>query len=86
MKLLWRGMLTLGACGDTQDRVPRYSTFLIGNVGGGLKWCARNNRWGLRGDYRFVANRSKDDAPAFFGGDRRYIHRVYAGLIINTIR
>jgi len=28
---------------------------------------APNNRWGLRGDYRFAATRSKDDAPAFFG-------------------
>ena len=28
-------------------------TFLSGNVGGGIKWYAPNNRWGLRGDYRF---------------------------------
>jgi hypothetical protein len=61
-------------------------TFLTGNVGGGVKWYAPNNRWGLRGDYRFVATRSKDDAPAFFGGDSRYVHRVYAGVIINTLR
>ena len=61
-------------------------TFLTGNVGGGVKWYARNNRWGLRGDYRFVATRSKDDAPAFFGADSRYVHRVYAGVIINTRR
>jgi len=59
-------------------------TFLVGNVGGGVKWYAGNNRWGLRGDYRFVANRSKDDAPVFFGQDTRYIHRVYGGVIINT--
>ena len=26
-----------------------------------------NGRWGLRGDYRFIAVQSKDDAPAFFG-------------------
>ena len=61
-------------------------TFLTGNVGGGVKWYAPNNRWGLRGDYRFVATRSKDDAPAFFGRDTRYVHRVYAGVIINTGR
>ncbi len=30
-------------------------TFLTGNVGGGVKWYAPNNRWGLRGDYRFGA-------------------------------
>ena len=61
-------------------------TFLSGNVGGGVKWYAKNNRWGLRGDYRFAATRSKDDAPAFFGRDSRYAHRVYGAIIINTIR
>ena len=40
-------------------------TFLTGNVGGGVNWYA--GRWGLRGDYRFIAVHSKDDAPAFFG-------------------
>jgi hypothetical protein len=68
----------LGVTGD--------QTFLTGNVGGGVKWYAPNNRWGLRGDYRFVATRSKDDAPAFFGQDTRYLHRVYAGVIINMVR
>jgi hypothetical protein len=66
--------------------VTKDQTFLIGNAGGGVKWYARNNRWGLRGDYRFVASRSKDDAPAFFGRDTRYVHRVYGGVIINTLR
>ena len=61
-------------------------TFLTGNVGGGVKWYAPNNRWGLRGEYRFVANKSKDDAPAFFGRDTRYMHRVYGAVIINTAR
>ena len=59
-------------------------TFLVGNVGGGLRWYAPNNRWGLRGDYRFGVTRSKDDAPEFFGRDTRYVHRVYAGVIINA--
>ena len=59
-------------------------TFLTGNVGGGLAWYA--GRWGLRGDYRFIAVRSKDDAPAFFGRETRYGHRVYAGLILNAGR
>jgi len=67
--------------GVTNDK-----TFLIGNVGGGLKWYAPNSRWGLRGDYRFMFTRSSDDAPSFFGQDSRYIHRVYGGLIINTSR
>jgi outer membrane protein with beta-barrel domain len=59
-------------------------TFLTGNVGGGLKWHA--GRWGLRADYRFVAVRSKDDAPAFFGQETRYGHRVYGGVILNLGR
>lgn len=59
-------------------------TFLTGNVGGGVAWYA--GRWGLRGDYRFIAVRSKDDAPAFFGTDTRYGHRVYGGLILNVGR
>jgi Outer membrane protein beta-barrel domain len=61
-------------------------TFLTGNVGGGVKWYAPNGIWGLRGDYRFMATRSKDDAPAFFGQDARYGHRVYGAVIINAIR
>ena len=59
-------------------------TFLTGNVGGGVKWF--NGRWGLRGDYRFIGVRSKDDAPGFFGQEARYGHRVYGGVLINTVR
>jgi hypothetical protein len=55
-------------------------TFLTGNVGGGLNWYA--GRWGLRGDYRFVAVRAKDDAPDFFGQEARYGHRVYGGVVL----
>lgn len=69
-----------------QLHINNDETFLSGNVGGGVKWYAPNNRWGLRGDYRFVGTRSKDDAPAFFGRDTRYAHRVYGAVIINTIR
>jgi hypothetical protein len=61
-------------------------TFLTGNVGGGVKWYAPNGRRGLRGDYRFMGTQSKDDAPAFFGQDTRYGHRVYGALIINAVR
>lgn len=57
-------------------------TFLTGNVGGGVKWF--HGRWGLRGDYRFVATKSKDDAPSFFGQENRYGHRVYGGVLLNT--
>jgi hypothetical protein len=61
-------------------------TFLTGNVGGGVKWYAPNGRWGLRGDYRFMATQSKDSAPAFFGQETRYGHRVYGAVIINAVR
>lgn len=60
------------------------TTFLTTNVGGGVKWYA--GRWGLRGDYRFIAVQSKDDAPAFFGQETRYGHRIYGGVILNVIR
>jgi hypothetical protein len=59
-------------------------TFLTGNVGGGLAWYA--GRWGLRGDYRFIAVQSKDDAPSFFGAEERYGHRFYAGVLLNVGR
>ena len=61
-------------------------TFLSGNVGGGVKWYAPNNRWGIRGDYRFITTESKDSAPAFFGRDSRYGHRVYGAVIINAVK
>ena len=64
--------------------ITQTETFLTGNVGGGVKWYA--GRWGLRGDYRFIGVQSKDDAPAFFGQEPRYGHRVYGGVIVNVIR
>jgi outer membrane protein with beta-barrel domain len=59
-------------------------TFLTGNVGGGVKWYA--GRWGLRGDYRFIGVQSKDDAPAFFGRETRYGHRVYGAVLLNVVK
>ena len=59
-------------------------TFLTGNVGGGVAWHA--GRWGLRGDYRFIAVQSKDDAPAFFGREERYGHRIYGAVLLNIGR
>jgi Outer membrane protein beta-barrel domain len=64
--------------------IPATETFFTSNVGGGINWYA--GRWGLRGDYRFVAVRSKDDAPAFFGQETRYGHRVYGGVLLNVGR
>jgi hypothetical protein len=57
------------------------TTFLTGNAGGGVKWYA--GRWGLRADYRFIAVRSQSDAPAFFGNETRYGHRLYGGVLLN---
>jgi hypothetical protein len=59
-------------------------TFLTGNVGGGLQWF--KGRLGLRGDYRFIAVQSKDEAPSFFGQETRYGHRVYGAVLINARR
>jgi hypothetical protein len=64
--------------------VDENETFLTGNVGGGVNWYA--GRWGLRGDYRFIAVQSKDEAPAFFGQETRYGHRVYGGVLLNVGR
>jgi Outer membrane protein beta-barrel domain len=64
--------------------IPDTETFLTGNVGGGVQWF--NGRWGLRGDYRFITVRSKDDAPTFFGQETRYGHRVYGAVLINLGR
>jgi outer membrane protein with beta-barrel domain len=64
--------------------VNNTDTFLTGNVGGGVQWF--NGRWGLRGDYRFIAVKSKNDAPTFFGQETRYGHRVYGGVLINAGR
>ena len=62
--------------------ISNTDTFFTGNVGGGVTWF--NGRWGLRADYRFLAVKSKADAPAFFGQETRYGHRVYGALLINV--
>jgi hypothetical protein len=64
--------------------VDQNETFFTSNVGGGINWYA--GRWGLRGDYRFIAVQSKDDAPLFFGRENRYGHRVYGGVLLNVGR
>jgi hypothetical protein len=66
--------------------IAQNKTFLTGNVGGGVKWFNRSGRWGLRGDYRFLAVRSDDQAPTFFGRETRYGHRLYGGVLINAVR
>lgn len=61
-------------------------TFLTGNAGAGVKWYAPNGQWGLRGDYRFIAQRANDNSPAFFGQDARFANRVYLGVIVNAVK
>jgi opacity protein-like surface antigen len=59
-------------------------TLFATNVGGGVKWYA--GRWGLRGDYRFIAVPSKDEVSPFFGQEARYGHRVYGAVMLNVGR
>ncbi len=61
------------------------TTFLTGNVGGGVKYFF-TDRLGVRADYRFFAVRGQSDAPAFFGEETRYGHRVYGGVVLNVLR
>jgi hypothetical protein len=56
-------------------------TYLMGNVGGGVRWFA-SRHVGLRGDYRFFMVKSKTNAPSFFGGEDRWGHRLYGGLLL----
>jgi len=68
----------------TEVGINDRQAFLTGDVGGGINWYA--GRWGIRGDYRFIAIGSQDDAPAFLGQAARYAHRVYGGVILNVAR
>jgi hypothetical protein len=62
--------------------ITNTDSFFTGNAGGGVTWF--NGRWGVRADYRFLAVKSKTDAPSFFGQETRYGHRIYGGLLINV--
>ena len=64
--------------------IDQTETLFATNVGGGVKWYA--GRWGLRGDYRFLAVPSKDETSPFFGNDARYGHRVYGAVMLNVGR
>jgi len=61
-------------------------TFLTGNVGAGVRWFNATARWGVRADYRFIAVRADDQAPAFFGREARYANRAYGALLVNVGR
>jgi hypothetical protein len=64
--------------------IDQTETLFATNVGGGVKWYL--GRWGLRGDYRFLAVPSKDETSPFFGNDARYGHRVYGAVMLNVGR
>ena len=83
---------TAGVGGLTMYSKPELNLFttethFTGNVGGGVKWFAPNGRWGLRGDYRFIAVRAGSTGSDFFGVDTtRYANRIYGAVIINAVR
>jgi hypothetical protein len=56
-------------------------SYVTGTVGGGLKWFAARHV-GLRADYRLFYVKNNDTAPAFFGQENRYGHRLYGGLLL----
>ncbi len=64
--------------------IDQTETLFSTNIGGGVKWYA--GRWGLRGDYRFLAVPSKDETSPFFGNEARYGHRVYGAVMLNVGR
>lgn len=83
--------LTIGAGGLTLLHssalgIADSRTFLTGNVGAGVTWFNATARWGVRADYRFIAVRADDQAPAFFGQEARYANRAYGALLINVSR
>jgi hypothetical protein len=75
------GGLTVSPKGEAEALgILNYETFLTSNFGGGLKWFSTQH-FGVRADYRMFVVNSKDTAPAFFGNETRYGHRVQAGLV-----
>jgi hypothetical protein len=77
------GMTLLSSDSVKPLGITSNTSYLTGNVGGGMKWFAAR-RWGVRADYRLFAVRDKESAPAFFGRTSvRYGHRIYGGLLLN---
>jgi hypothetical protein len=54
--------------------------FFTGEVGGGAK--VMFGKWGVRGDYRFLAVRADEHDTSFVGPNTRYAHRLYAGVVV----
>jgi len=75
------GGLTMSPHGDAASLgLVDHETYLTGNFGGGMKWFSTHG-FGVRADYRMFVINGKDTAPAFFGNETRYGHRVQAGLV-----
>ena len=75
------GGLTLSRHRGAPDLgISAYKNYLTGNFGGGLKYFVAPHV-GVRGDYRFFIVGNNNTAPAFFGTETRYGHRVQGGLV-----
>jgi hypothetical protein len=75
------GALTLSRHrGGPELGITEYKNYLTGNLGGGLKYFATPHV-GFRGDYRLFIVGTNNTAPAFFGNETRYGHRVQGGLV-----
>jgi len=76
------GGLTLSRHRGAPDvGISAYKNYLTGNLGGGLKYFVAPHV-GFRGDYRFFIVGDNKTAPAFFGTETRYGHRVQGGLVL----
>jgi hypothetical protein len=75
------GGLTMTPKGEVEALgINNYETYFTSNFGGGLKWFSTRH-FGVRADYRLFVDNGKDSAPAFFGTETRYGHRVQGGLV-----
>jgi hypothetical protein len=76
------GGLTVFNATSTQDlAIVTNQHFLTTNLGGGVRWFMGNG-WGLRGDYRAVMLKGRDDAPSFFGREDRLAHRISGSVVV----
>jgi hypothetical protein len=77
------GGLTLFTNPDvTNLGIVNNETYFTGNAGGGVKWFA-SRHVGLRGDFRLIMVKNRNEAPFFSTENNRYGGRVYAGLLLN---
>jgi len=75
------GLTLLTNANVTNLGIVNNETYLTGNAGGGLKWYATPHV-GLRGDFRLLIVKNKDEAPFFNTTWNQYGARVYGGLLL----